>query len=200
VGTVPELMFDAFNEVSPEPAPVTVVNVPTLAVKLPEASLATIVEAPLAEAAVVFAFGIVPLDILEAFKAVIAPPAPDRVINVPTLAEKLPFASLATIVEAPLAEVAVVRALAKVPVLMLEAFNAVSAEPLAVITLALKLPEASLATMVEAPLASLAVVRALAIVPVLITLALIAVTFRATAPVPLKVTAAAVAPLVIEKF
>jgi hypothetical protein len=48
VGTVPADKLEAFNDVSPEPAPVTVVNVPVLAVKLPEASRATIVEAPLA--------------------------------------------------------------------------------------------------------------------------------------------------------
>jgi hypothetical protein len=63
-----------------------------------------------------------------------------------------------------------------------------------------KLPEASRNTRVLAPFEDEPVVLALGIVPALITLALIAVTFRATAPVPLKDIAAAVAPIVIEKF
>jgi hypothetical protein len=50
----------AFSEVSPEPAPVTVVNVPTLAVKLPLVSRATIVDAPLEAVAVVAEFDTLP--------------------------------------------------------------------------------------------------------------------------------------------
>jgi hypothetical protein len=45
---VPDEMLEALIPVKPPPAPLTVVNVPTLAVKDPLASLATIVEAPLA--------------------------------------------------------------------------------------------------------------------------------------------------------
>jgi hypothetical protein len=52
------------------------------------------------------------------------------VVKVPTLAVKLPLISLATIVEAPLAEAAVVYALPIVPELIAVAFNAVKAEPL----------------------------------------------------------------------
>jgi hypothetical protein len=87
-----------------------------LAAKLPEASLATIVLAPLAEAAEVRALASVPADILEALSEVSPEPAPVTVVNVPTFAAKLPLASLAIIVEAPFAEDADVRALAKVPV------------------------------------------------------------------------------------
>lgn len=100
-GAVPLARAEAFNEVIPEPAPVTVVNVPVFAVKLPEASRAIIVEDPLAEAAVVLALSRVPLEILDALIAVMLPPAPVIVVNVPTLAVKLPEASRATIVEAP---------------------------------------------------------------------------------------------------
>ena len=83
-------------------------------------SRATIVEAPLAEAAVVYELLIVPLAIAEAFKLVNAEPLPEcaplKVVAVIVAAEKLPEASLATIVEAPLEAVAVVFAFGKVPV------------------------------------------------------------------------------------
>jgi hypothetical protein len=68
------------------------------AAKFPLASLATIVLAPFADAAVVAEFGIF---VSEA-------PEPEKVVAVITLAVKLPDASRETIVEAPLAEVAVV--------------------------------------------------------------------------------------------
>lgn len=120
-GTVPEARLEAFNDVTPEPAPVIVVNVPVLAVKLPEASRATIVEAPLAEAAVVLALSKVPVVMLDALRLVIPEPAPVMVVNVPTLAEKLPFASRAMIVEAPLEAVAVVAELATLPAVVIVA-------------------------------------------------------------------------------
>ena len=82
------------------------------ALKLPEASRATMVDAPLIEAAVVRAFANVPVDILEAFSVVTLAPLPFKVpikFVADTLAAvKLPEASRATIVLAPLAEAAVV--------------------------------------------------------------------------------------------
>jgi hypothetical protein len=152
-GTVPEESTEAFKLVKEAPEALIDDAVITLAVKLPEASRATIVFAPLDELAVVFAFGIVPELITLAFIAVtlkltaalpsndtlaaVAPPEIWKlraVVNVAAepeilpvtlavivLAEKLPLASRATIVEAPLAEAAVVRALSKVPELMLDA-------------------------------------------------------------------------------
>jgi hypothetical protein len=112
---------------------VPVVAVTTLAAKLPLASLATIVEAPLAEAAVVLAFEMVPLDILLALMSVKPEPlpdtAPDIETKVPTFAAKEPLLSLATMVDAPFAEAAVVRALAMVPALILDALIAVRVNP-----------------------------------------------------------------------
>jgi hypothetical protein len=179
--TVPEANAVAFKEVNPEPAPVTVVKVAVLAVKLPLASLATIVEAPLAEAAVVLSLDKVPVVMAVALRAVSAEP-----LAVMTLATKLPEASRATIVEAPLAEAAVVLALFKVPEETEVALRAVRAEPLAVITFAEKLPEASRATIVEAPLAEAAVVLSLATVPVVIAVPLSVVI---EAPEPVNVVA-----------
>jgi hypothetical protein len=232
---VPEEIFEALIPVKPPPAPLTVVNVPTFAVKDPLASLATIVEAPLPDAAVVAELGIlvkpepepvneapviapalnspeaprntmvdaplavaavvralaiVPDEILEALIAVKEVPLPEIFVKVPvvpviTLAVNEPFASLETIVLAPLASEAVVLALATVPVDTFDPLRAVSAEPLpdtevneplvAVTALAANEPLASLATIVEAPLAEAAVVRAFAIVPLVIFEALIAV-------------------------
>jgi predicted dinucleotide-binding enzyme len=163
-----------------------------LATKLPPESRATIVDAPLAEAAVVRALSIVPLVIFDAFMAVRATPLPDTEVKVPvvavtTLAAKLPLLSLATIVDAPFAESAVVRAFAIVPDAMFEALIAVNAIPLpemdvVVTAFAVKFPEESLATIVDAPLADAAVVRALSIVPLDMLLAFMAV--KAT-PLPL---------------
>jgi len=107
----------------------------------------------------------VPVEILEAFREVRDAPDPLNVVAVIVAPAKLPDASRATIVDAPLAEDAEVRALSRVPVDMFDAFRDVIDEPLAVITLAEKLPDASLATMVDAPLLDEAVVLALAIVP-----------------------------------
>jgi len=79
-----------------------------LAEKLPPASLATMVEAPFEDEAVVWAFGSVPVVMVDALIPVIPEPAPVIVVNVPTLAAKLPLVSRATILEAPLEAVAVV--------------------------------------------------------------------------------------------
>jgi len=108
---VPLDMLDALIAVKPPPAPLTVVNVPTLAAKDPLASRATMVLAPLASEAVVLALAIVPDVILLALIAVKDTPLPDKLVNVPvvavtTLPANEPLASLATIVLAPLAELA----------------------------------------------------------------------------------------------
>ena len=128
------------------------------ALKLPEPSRATIVLAPLAEAAVVLALSKVPVVIAVAFRAVKAEP-----FAVMTFAVKLPLPSLATIVLAPFELDADVRALSKVPELMLEALIAVMLPPAPVTvvnvpTLAVKLPLVSRATIVDAPLEAVAVV------------------------------------------
>jgi hypothetical protein len=184
LATVPVVTFEPLIPEIPPPAPLTVVKVPTLAVKDPLASRATIVLAPLAEAAVVLALDIVPVEILLALMSVRPDPlplcAPEIVTNVPTLAAKDPLESLATIVEAPLAEAAVVLALSKVPAVIAEALIAVRAEPLPekdvpVIAPAANSPEAPRRTIVEAPLAAEAVVLAFAIVPEAMLEALIAV-------------------------
>jgi hypothetical protein len=186
-------MLEALIAVSATPLPDIDVVVTAPAENSPDAPRNTIVDAPLAEAAVVLALFIVPLVMLEALIAVNATPLPDNEVNVPvvavtTLAAKLPLESLATIVDAPLAEAAVVLALAIVPADMLEALIAVRATPLpeidvVVIAFAVKFPLASLATIVDAPLADAAVVLALAMVPLDILLALILVI---VAPAPMK--------------
>jgi hypothetical protein len=187
---VPDEMLEALIAVRATPCPDTLVKVPvvpvtTLAVNDPFASLATIVEAPLAEAAVVLALAIVPLDMLEALIAVRATPLPETEVKVPvvpviTFPAKEPLASRTTIVEAPLAEAAVVLALSKVPVVIAEALIAVRAEPLPekdvpVIAPAANSPEAPRRTIVLAPLLEEAVVLAFAIVPDAMLDALIAV-------------------------
>ena len=153
VGTVPELITEAFKLVRNEPPAMMLVAVTLLAVKLPEASRATIVEAPFAEAAVVYMLAIVPVLITLAFIAVtdkltaalpsnetlaaVAPPeiwklravvneaAEPEILPVTlaviVFAEKLPLASRATIVEAPLEAEAVVLALFNVPDVILSA-------------------------------------------------------------------------------
>jgi hypothetical protein len=130
---VPLAILDALIAVSAIPLPEIEVVVTAFAVKFPDASLATIVDAPLADAAVVLAFEIVPLDMLLALMSVKPAPlplcAPETVTKVPTLAEKDPLLSLATMVEAPFAEAAVVLALAIVPAEMLEALMAVRVNP-----------------------------------------------------------------------
>jgi hypothetical protein len=144
-----------------------------LATKLPEASRATIVLAPLAEAAVVLAFAKVPEETEVALSAVNNEP-----LAVITLAVKLPEASRATIVLAPFELEAVVLALATVPVVIAVPLRAVKPEPLPVTEtnapkLAAKLPLLSLATIVEAPFDAVAVVLALIKVPLVIFDALV---------------------------
>ena len=134
-------------------AVLTTAAVKPLRTVLPEASLATMVEAPLADVAVVAELGI---DVSNA-------PEPVKKFAVNPLKAALPAASLATMVEAPLADAA------EVALFGIEA--AVNPEPEpendnAVIAPALNAPEASLATMVETVFAFVAVVLALAIVPV----------------------------------
>jgi hypothetical protein len=181
---VPEVTLLALIAVSATPLPDIDAAVIAPALNSPEVPRSTMVEAPLAVAAVVLALAIVPEAMFEALIAVSATPLPDMEVVVMALAVKFPDASRATIVLAPLASEAVVLALAIVPLDMFEALIAEIAEPLpdkaplkvvAVIVLALKLPPASRATIVEAPLAEAAVVLALSIVPVVIAEALIAV-------------------------
>jgi hypothetical protein len=138
----------------------------------------------LAEAAVVLALFIVPVEMLLALMSVRPAPlplcAPEIVTKVPTFPAKDPLESLTTIVEAPLAEVAEVLALSKVPAVIAEALIAVIAAPLPekdvpVIAPAANSPEAPRRTIVEAPLAAEAVVLAFAIVPEAMLEALIAV-------------------------
>jgi hypothetical protein len=128
----------------------------------------------------------------EALIAEIEAPLPLKVA-VTTLAPKEPLASRDTMVDAPLASEAVVRALANVPEVTLEAFMAVKATPLpetlvnepvvplkvvaldvvAVMVLAANDPLESRNTIVLAPLADAAVVLPLAKVPTEILEALI---------------------------
>jgi hypothetical protein len=197
VATVPDEIFEALIAVSAEPLPEIETDVIAPALNSPDVPRSTIVDAPLAVAAVVLALAMVPEAIFEALIAVRATPLPDTEVNVPvvpviTFPAKLPFASLATIVDAPLADAAVVRAFAIVPVDILEALIAVKAEPLPlwapetdtnVPTFAAKLPLASLATIVLAPFADAAVVLALATVPVVTFDPLIADTLE---PSPIK--------------
>jgi hypothetical protein len=103
------------------------------------------VEAPLEEAALVLALSKVPEEMLEALMAVKAMPLPDTFVKAPvvplkvvaldvvaviTFAVKFPFASRATIVEAPLADAAVVNAFEIVPLVIFEALMLVSEAPL----------------------------------------------------------------------
>jgi hypothetical protein len=142
-------MLEALIPVIAEPSPDTLVKAPvvaetfveltsvalipvavtTLPAKEPLESLATIVEAPLAEAAVVAELGIL----------VKLAPEPLNKVAVTALPEKEPFASRATIVDAPLAAAAVVNAFEMVPLVILEALILVSVDPLPAI-LAIKAP------------------------------------------------------------
>jgi hypothetical protein len=196
VATVPLDILEALIAVMAEPLPEKESPVIAPAENSPEAPRRTIVEAPLAVAAVVLAFAIVPEAMLEALIADKATPLPEIEVNVPALAVKLPLESRATIVEAPLAEAAVVRALSIVPLEMFEALIAESVAPLplnvAVTIFAPKLPFASRRTIVLALLAVLPVVRALSSVPEVTLEALIAV--KAT-PLPDTLVNAPVVPL-----
>jgi hypothetical protein len=163
-----------------------------LAEKLPPESRETIVDAPLAESAVVRALAMVPEEMLEALIPVMAEPSPLNEAEI-MFAPKLPLASRRTKVDALLAELPVVNALLIVPLVMFEALILVTVAPLpdmfvnvpvvadtfvaftsvAVMTFAAKEPLESRATMVDAPFAELAVVLALAKVPTEILEALI---------------------------
>jgi hypothetical protein len=111
-GAVPLARAEAFNDVTAAPEPLNVVAVIVAPVKLPEASRATMVEAPLEDDAVVLALAKVPVEILEAFSVDTLAPLPFKVpikFVADTLAAvKLPEASRATIVLAPLEAEAVV--------------------------------------------------------------------------------------------
>jgi hypothetical protein len=184
-------MLEALIAVKATPLPETAVNEPdvpviTFPAKEPSASRRTIVEAPLAEAAVVLALSKVPEEILEALMAVRATPLPETDSAVIAPALKDPPASRKIIVAAPLAEAAVVLALSIVPELMFEALTLLILEPSplkenADTTLAPNEPFASRATMVEALLEESAVVNAFEIVPLEILEALILVS---EAPLP----------------
>jgi len=130
---VPDAMFEALIALKEAPLPTNPLAVITSAEKSPAASLNTIVDAPLADDAVVLAFAIVPLDILLALMSVNPAPfplyAPETVTKVPTFAAKEPLESLATMVDAPLEEEAVVRAFAMVPAEILDALIAVRVNP-----------------------------------------------------------------------
>ena len=86
-----------------------------LAVKLPEASRAMMVEAPFALDAVVRALAKVPELMFDALIAVIDAPEPLNVVAVIVAPVKLPEASRATILFAPLELVAVVALLDTLP-------------------------------------------------------------------------------------
>jgi hypothetical protein len=147
VATVPDERLEALIAVRATPFPDTEVNVPTFAVNEPLASLATIVDAPLAEAAEVLALSKVPVVIAEALIAVIAEPLPEKDVPVIAPAANSPEAPRRTIVEAPLLEEAVVLAFAIVPEAMLDAliFEPPDRSPItaAVIVAAAKLPPES---------------------------------------------------------
>lgn len=172
---VPLVMFEALIAVRATPLPEIEVDVIAPALNSPDVPRRTIVEAPLAVAAVVLALAIVPVLIFDALIALIADP-----LAVIMLAVKLPLASRATMVDAPLASEAVVLALAIVPEAILDALIAVKATPfpeieVVVMAFAVKLPEASRATIVLAPLAEVAVVLAFEIVPLVMFEALMSV-------------------------
>jgi hypothetical protein len=144
-------MFEALIAVSATPLPEIEVNVPvvpviTLPAKEPLESRNTIVDAPLAVAAVVRALAIVPLEMLLALMSVKPAPlplcAPETVTKVPTFAAKDPLESLATMIEAPLALLAVVLAFAMVPALILDALIAVRVNPDPMKFVAIALPVA----------------------------------------------------------
>jgi hypothetical protein len=182
---VPEVMFEALIAVKATPLPETAVNEPdapviTFPAKEPSASRRTIVEAPLAEVAVVLALSKVPEEMLEALIPVKAIPLPDTESAVIAPALKDPPASRKTIVAAPLLELAVVNAFEIIPLVTFEALTLLILEPSplkenADTTLAPNEPFASRVTMVEALLEESAVVNAFDIVPELMLEALISV-------------------------
>jgi hypothetical protein len=134
---VPVERFDALSAVIAEPFAVI-----TPAENSPLAPRATMVEAPLADDAVVLAFASVPAEILFALIPVTADPSPLKVAVIVPAANS-PLAPRATIVLAPLAEEAVVLALAKVPLEMFDAFRLVMFAPLNVAVVDPVPPEAT---------------------------------------------------------
>lgn len=113
----------------------------------------------------------VPVEMLEPFNEVSEAPDPEKLFAVIVLPAKLPEASRDTIVLAPFTSVAVVLALATVPVEILDPLSEVKdapepLNPLAVIMSAEKSPLASRRTMVFAPLELEAVVLSFDKVPV----------------------------------
>jgi len=171
---VPDVMLFASTSVTPEPLPtkvaLTVVAFTTLVVNDPEASLETMVDAPLEDDAVVLAFATVPDEILEPFSAVKAEPSPENDVPVIAPAAKAPEASLETIVDAPFDDDALVLAFAKVPDVICDASSEVKPEPfpvivVALITFAAKFPLASLDTIADGVFVDVAVVRPLSKVP-----------------------------------
>jgi hypothetical protein len=177
-------MLDALILVRPEPEPATLAVI-VLAEKLPPESRWTMVDALLAESAVVRALAMVPEEMFEALIALMPEPSPIKFEAVTLPAVNAPLASRKTKVDALLAELPVVKALLIVPLVMFEALILVTVAPLpdmlvnvpvvadtlvaftsvAVMMLAVNDPLASRATIVEAPLAELAVVLAFASVP-----------------------------------
>ena len=101
--SVPDEMLEALIAVIAAPLPEKLFAPTTLASKDPLTSRSTIVEAPLAEEAVVRAFDIVPVEMLDALMAVMATPLPTNDEAFTVLASKFPDVSLNTIVLAPLA-------------------------------------------------------------------------------------------------
>jgi hypothetical protein len=114
---VPVEILEALIAVIATPLPLNEADT-VLAAKSPLESRETIVEAPLAEAAVVRALATVPDDRLEALIAVIAVPSPLNEAALITLEPKLPEASRRTIVLALFDVLPVVRALDMVPLVM----------------------------------------------------------------------------------
>jgi len=198
---VPDEMFEALIPLIAAPLPVNEAALIAPASNSPVAPRKTIVAPTLAEFAEVRALAIVPEEMLEALIPVSAAPFPEKLVAFTTLAEKEPSVSRETIVEAPLEEVAVVRALAIVPEEMLEALIPVRATPLpetlvntplvadtleeltsvAVTTFPANDPLVSRRTIVLAPLLEEAVVLALSKVPVVTLEALMLVS---EAPLP----------------
>jgi hypothetical protein len=126
---VPLDILEALIAVKATPLPEIEVAVIAPAPKPPDESLRTIVEAPLAVAAVVLALATVPEDRLEALILVNKEPSPLNAAEI-VLAPKLPVASRSTIVLALLDVLAVVYVLPIVPLEILEALIAVKATPL----------------------------------------------------------------------
>ena len=127
---VPDEILLALIALIPEPSPLNEEAVMTLEPKLPEASLRTKVLALLDVLPVVRAFDMVPLVMFEALMSVKPaafavilvklPVVALTVVAVTTLALNDPLESRSTMVDAPLAELAVVLAFGSVPTVILD--------------------------------------------------------------------------------